>query len=79
MTAEGDAALPEQVSNVPMAKPDAGFPVVVPAGSEAIAGHTPQPLQQPTQTAEETDAAAQKIAAAGAGTVAPKPTPAPRR
>jgi uncharacterized protein YcbK (DUF882 family) len=73
MTAEGDAALPEQVSYVPMAKPDAGFPVVVPAGSEAIAGHTPRPLQQPTQTAEETDAAAQKIAAAGAGTVAPKP------
>ncbi|TIS58366.1 MAG: DUF882 domain-containing protein [Mesorhizobium sp.] len=70
MTAEGDAPLPEQVSYVPIAKPgtrtDAGFPV--PTGAETIAGHTPQPLEQPAQTAEQTDAAAQKVAAADAGT-----------
>ncbi|MEP6567384.1 MAG: peptidase M15A, partial [Mesorhizobium sp.] len=56
MTAEGDAALPEQVAYVPVAKPrtkpDVGFPIAVPAGAETIAGNTPQPLVQPGQTAE---------------------------
>lgn len=76
MTAAGDATLPEQVAYVPMAKPGAGFPVTVPAGAEAIVGQTPQPLQQPAQTAAATDDAAQKIAAADAGVTAPKPTAA---
>jgi len=76
MTAAGDATLPEQVAYVPMAKPGTGFPITVPAGAEAIVGQTPQPLQQPAQTAAATDDAAQKIAAADAGVTAPKPTTA---
>jgi uncharacterized protein YcbK (DUF882 family) len=79
MTAEGDAALPEQVAYVPVAKPgtqggarsDAGFPVAVPA-AEAIAGQTPQPQEQPAQAAEQADAAAPKTETANAGTAAPK-------
>lgn len=79
MTAEGDAALPEQVAYVPVAKPgtqggarsDAGFPVAVPA-AEAIAGQAPQPQEQPAQAAEQADAAAQKTETADAGTAAPK-------
>ncbi len=74
MTAAGDATLPEKVAYVPMAKPGAGFPVNVPAGSETIVGQTPQSLQQPTQSAAQTDAVAQKIAAADAGAIAPKQT-----
>lgn len=76
MTAAGDATLPEQVAYVPMAKPGSSFPVNVPAGSETIAGQTPQALQPPTQTAATTDAVAQKIAAADAGAISPKPTAA---
>ncbi|TWI42549.1 uncharacterized protein YcbK (DUF882 family) [Mesorhizobium tianshanense] len=80
MTAEGDAALPEQVAYVPVAKPgtqggarsDAGFPVTAPAGAEATAGQTPQPQEQPAQTVEQADAAAQKTETADAGTAAPK-------
>ena len=70
--AEGDTPLPEKVAYVPVAKPGATFPVAVPPGSDTIAGNTPQPLVQPAQTAAETDAVAQKIAAADASTVAPK-------
>jgi uncharacterized protein YcbK (DUF882 family) len=73
MTSEGDTALPEQVAYVPVAKPDAGFPVVAPAGAETIAGSTPQPLLQQGQTAQQTDAVAEKMAAADAGVVTPKP------
>jgi uncharacterized protein YcbK (DUF882 family) len=76
MTAAGDATLPEQVAYVPMAKPGASFPLNVPAGSDTIAGQTPQALQQPAQTAAATDAVAQKIAAADAGVTAPQPTAA---
>ncbi|WP_292157615.1 YcbK family protein [Mesorhizobium sp.] len=80
MTAEGDAALPEQVAYVPVAKPgaqggarsDAGFPVTAPAGAEATAGQTPQPQEQPAQTVEQADAATQKTETADAGTAAPK-------
>ncbi|UVK36656.1 DUF882 domain-containing protein [Mesorhizobium sp. AR10] len=69
---EGDTPLPEKIAYVPVAKPEAAFPVNVPAGAETIAGSTPQPLVQPGQTAEETDAVAQKIAAANASAIAPK-------
>jgi uncharacterized protein YcbK (DUF882 family) len=83
MTAEGDAALPEQVAYVPMARsgansgamsgasPDAGFPVPVPPGADTIVGQTPQQLKEIARTAGQTGAAAQKNAAAEAGT--PKP------
>lgn len=74
---EGDTALPEKVAYVPMAKPQAAFPLTVPAGAETIVGQTPQALQQPTQTAQQTDAVAQKIAAADAAVTAPKPAAAP--
>ncbi|TSE12410.1 DUF882 domain-containing protein [Mesorhizobium intechi] len=74
---EGDTALPEKVAYVPMAKPQAGFPLITPAGAETIAGQTPQALQQPTQTAQQTDAVAQKIAAADAAVTTPKPAAAP--
>ncbi|QPC92650.1 YcbK family protein [Mesorhizobium sp. INR15] len=78
MTAEGDAALPDQVAYVPMAKPEAAFPLTTPEGATTIAGNTPQSLTQPTQTAQQTDAVAEKIAAADAGVTAPKPAaPAP--
>ena len=74
---EGDTALPEKVAYVPMAKPVAAFPLTVPAGAETIVGQTPQSLQQPVQTAQQTDAVAQKIAAADAAVTAPKPAAAP--
>ncbi|TPN33184.1 DUF882 domain-containing protein [Mesorhizobium sp. B2-3-3] len=74
---EGDTALPETVAYVPMAKPEATFPLIAPAGAETIAGQTPQSLQQPVQTAQQTDAVAQKIAAADAAVTAPKPAAAP--
>ncbi|UVK45671.1 YcbK family protein [Mesorhizobium sp. AR07] len=76
MTAS-DTALPEKVAYVPIAKPQAAFPLTIPAGSETIAGNTPQSLQQPAQTAQQTDAVAQQIAAADAGVAAPKPAAAP--
>ena len=76
MTAS-DTALPEKVAYVPIAKPQAAFPLTTPAGTETIAGNTPQSLQQPAQTAQQTDAVAQQIAAADAGVNAPKPTAAP--
>jgi uncharacterized protein YcbK (DUF882 family) len=75
MTAS-DTALPETVAYVPMSNPEAAFPLPVPAGAEAIAGSTPQPLQQPTQTAQQSDAVAQQIAAADAAVIAPKAAPA---
>ncbi|WP_032916901.1 YcbK family protein [Mesorhizobium erdmanii] len=74
---EGDTALPEKVAYVPMAKPQAAFPLTAPAGAETIVGQTPQALQQPTQTAQQTDAVAQKIAAADASVTAQKPAAAP--
>ena len=74
---EGDTALPEKVAYVPMAKPHAAFPLITPAGAETIAGQTPQALQQPAQTAQQTDAVAQKIAAADAAVTTPKPAAAP--
>ncbi|TIT31248.1 MAG: DUF882 domain-containing protein [Mesorhizobium sp.] len=74
---ESDAALPETVAYVPVAKPQAAFPLPTPAGAETIAGQTPQALQQPVQTAQQTDAVAQKIAAADAAATAPKPAAAP--
>lgn len=74
---ESDAALPETVAYVPVAKPQAAFPLPAPAGAETIAGQTPQALQQPVQTAQQTDAVAQKIAAADAAATAPKPAAAP--
>ncbi|WP_245446155.1 YcbK family protein [Mesorhizobium kowhaii] len=76
MTAS-DTALPEKVAYVPVAKPQAAFPLTTPAGAETIAGQTPQPLQQPAQTAQQNDAVAQQIAAADAGVNAPKPAAAP--
>ncbi|TIU17781.1 MAG: peptidase M15A, partial [Mesorhizobium sp.] len=51
---ESDAALPETVAYVPVAKPQAAFPLPTPAGAETIAGQTPQALQQPVQTAQQT-------------------------
>lgn len=74
---ETDTALPEKVAYVPVAKPQATFPLTTPAGADTIAGQTPQALQQPVQTAQETDAVAQKIAAADAAAIAPKPAAAP--
>ncbi|TRC89159.1 DUF882 domain-containing protein [Mesorhizobium sp. WSM4310] len=74
---EGDTALPEKVAYVPIAKPQAAFPLITPAGAEAIAGQTPQALQQPAQTAQQTDAVAQKIAAADAAVTTSKPAAAP--
>ncbi len=74
MTAEGDAPLPEQVAYVPMAKPEVPFPLSTPAGAATIAGSTPEPLLQSAQTSTQTDAVAQKIAAADAAVTAPKPT-----
>jgi uncharacterized protein YcbK (DUF882 family) len=74
---EGDTALPEKVAYVPVAKPQAAFPLTTPAGAETIVGQTPQALQQPAQTAQQTDAVAQKIAAADAAATTPKPAAAP--
>jgi len=69
---EGDKPLPEKVAFVPVTKPGAAFPITVPAGADTIAGNTPQSLAQPAQTAAETDAVAQKVAAADASATAPK-------
>ncbi|WP_032936627.1 YcbK family protein [Mesorhizobium sp. WSM3626] len=74
---ESDTALPEKVAYLPMAKPGATFPLTIPASAETIAGQTPQSLQQQVQTAQQTDAVAQKIAAADAAATAPKPAAAP--
>ncbi|MER9302577.1 D-Ala-D-Ala carboxypeptidase family metallohydrolase [Mesorhizobium sp. M0293] len=76
MTAS-DTALPEKVAYVPIAKPPAAFPLTTPAGAETIVGQTPQSLQQQAQTALQSDAVAEKIAAADAGVNTPKPTAAP--
>ncbi|ODT19216.1 MAG: peptidase M15A [Mesorhizobium sp. 65-26] len=83
VTETADFPLPEQVAYVPVPKPENAFPVNVPAGADAIAGHTPQTLEQPAQTAQETEAVAAKIAAADASVTTSKPaasaaiTPAP--
>ncbi|WP_095199959.1 YcbK family protein [Mesorhizobium carmichaelinearum] len=74
---EGDTTLPEKVAYVPMTKPQAAFPLTTPAGAETIVGQTPQALQQPAQTAQQSDAVAQKIAAADAAVTTPKPAAAP--
>jgi uncharacterized protein YcbK (DUF882 family) len=65
MSAEGDTALPEQIAYFPTQKPGtpAEFAIPAPAEAQSIAGTTPQPLVPPTQSAEETSAAAQKVAA----------------
>ncbi|MDX8469613.1 D-Ala-D-Ala carboxypeptidase family metallohydrolase [Mesorhizobium sp. VK23B] len=68
---EGDTPLPEKVAYVPETRPGAAFPAVaVPAGATSIAGNTPQPLVQPAQTADETKAAAEKVATGDAAAVA---------
>jgi uncharacterized protein YcbK (DUF882 family) len=69
---EGDTPLPEKVAYVPVANPQAAFPVAVPAGAGTIAGNTPQPLVQSAQTAEETKAVAEKVAAGDAAAIASK-------
>ncbi|RWD69384.1 MAG: peptidase M15A, partial [Mesorhizobium sp.] len=58
---------------VPETRPQAAFPdVAVPTGAAAIAGNTPQPLVQPAQTAEQTQAVAQQVAAGDAAAIASK-------
>ena len=69
---EGDTPLPEKVAYVPVANPQAAFPVALPAGAETIAGNTPQPLVQSAQTADETKAVAEKVAAGDAAAVVSK-------
>ncbi|RVD61852.1 DUF882 domain-containing protein [Mesorhizobium sp. M2D.F.Ca.ET.185.01.1.1] len=70
---EADTPLPEKVAYVPETRPQAAFPAVaVPAGADTIAGNTPQPLVQPAQTAEQTQTAAQQVAAGDAAAVASK-------
>ncbi|TIN81830.1 MAG: peptidase M15A, partial [Mesorhizobium sp.] len=72
-----DTALPEKVAYVPMSKPGAAFPLTTPAGAETIVGNTPQSLTQQAQTAQQTDAVAQQIAAVDGDVAAPKPAAAP--
>ncbi|PBC00120.1 YcbK family protein [Mesorhizobium sp. WSM3862] len=68
---EDDKPLPEKVAYLPETRPGAAFPAVaVPADAGSIAGNTPQPLVHPPQTAEETKAAANKVAAGDAAAVA---------
>ncbi|AZO23302.1 DUF882 domain-containing protein [Mesorhizobium sp. M1E.F.Ca.ET.045.02.1.1] len=68
---EDDKPLPEKVAYVPETRPGATFPsVAVPAGATSIAGNTPQALAQPAQTADETKAAAEKVAAGDAAAAA---------
>jgi len=69
---EGDTPLPEKVAYLPETRPGGTFPVAIPAGAEAIAGSTPQTLVQPAQTAEQTQAVAQQVAAGDAAAVASK-------
>lgn len=69
---DGDKPLPDQVAYVPVARPEAAFPIAVPAGAATIAGNTPQPLVQAAQTADETKAVAQQVAAGDAAAVASK-------
>lgn len=76
MTAS-DTALPEKVAYVPISKPGAAFPLTTPAAAETIVGNTPQSLTQQAQTAQQTDAVAQQIAAADGDVAAPKPAAAP--
>lgn len=69
---EGDTPLPEKIAYVPVAKPQAAFPIAVPAGTATIAGNTPQPLVQPAQTADQTLAVAKQVSAGDAAAVASK-------
>jgi uncharacterized protein YcbK (DUF882 family) len=69
---ESDTPLPEKIAYVPETRPDGTFPVTVPAGAQAIAGSTPQPLVQQAQTAEQTQAVAQQVAAGDAAAIASK-------
>ncbi|WP_245468357.1 MULTISPECIES: YcbK family protein [unclassified Mesorhizobium] len=75
---EDDKPLPEKVAYLPETRPGAAFPAVaVPAGASSIAGSTPQPLAQPAQTADETKAVADKVAADDAAAVASQAQAAP--
>ncbi len=69
---EGDSPLPEKVAYLPEARPGATFIVAIPAGAQTIAGSTPQPLTQQAQTANETQAVAQQVAAGDAAAVVSK-------
>ncbi|MEZ2332945.1 YcbK family protein [Mesorhizobium sp. RCC_202] len=69
---EGDSPLPEKVAYVPETRPDATFPVAIPTGAQTIAGSTPQPLTQQAQTANETQAVAQQVAAGDAAAAVSK-------
>lgn len=69
---EGDTPLPDQVAYLPEARPGATFPIAVTAGTGTMAANTPQPMVQPAQTAEETKAVAQQVAAGVAAAAAPK-------
>ena len=69
---EGDRPLPEKVAYVPETRPGGTFPVAIPAGAQSIAGSTPQPLVQQAQTADQTQAVAQQVAAGDAAAVASK-------
>ncbi len=66
---EGDTPLPDQVAFLPVARPQATFPIPVPAGTGTVAGNTPQPPAQPAQTLEETKAVAQQVAAGDAALI----------
>nr|WP_292837339.1 D-Ala-D-Ala carboxypeptidase family metallohydrolase [Mesorhizobium sp.] len=65
MSAEGDTALPEQIAYFPTQKPGtpAEFAIPAPADAQSIASATPQSLVPPPQSAEQTEAVAQKVAA----------------
>ena len=70
---DSDKPLPEKVAYVPVTKPGAAFPINVPAGADTVAGNTPQPLVQPAQTAEQTQAVAQQVASGDTAASAAKP------
>ncbi|AZO12546.1 DUF882 domain-containing protein [Mesorhizobium sp. M3A.F.Ca.ET.174.01.1.1] len=67
---EGDTPLPEKVAYVPVTNPQATFPIAVPAGASTVAGNTPEPLVPSAQTADETKAVAQQVAAGDAAAIA---------
>jgi len=74
MSAEGDTALPEQVAYFPTQKPGTAAELVIPspADAQSLAATTPEPLVPPTQSAEQTAATADKVAAGVAAASAPK-------
>lgn len=75
MSAEGDTALPEQIAYFPTQKPGtpAEFAIPAPTESQEIAGTTPRGLTPPPQSAEQTAAAAQQVAAGDAEASASTP------